>query len=232
MNKITFHISHSKLNIYFFLCGVLMTASEVWKQWYLTFCLNGGIYDWWYFPFQLCSIAMYILLILPWVKNTRLRFNMLSFLMNYSFLGGIAVFADTSGLHYPTFILTLHSYLWHILLITIGISAGIAYIRENKSNALGIKHLRDSTYIYLSCCAVAAIINHLFESQGNINMFYINPDYGMVQIGFSSFVPYIGNIPTIILYILATILGANILFHIWQGISHCYQHHIKKSGTL
>lgn len=129
------------------------------------------------------------------------------------------------------FILTLHSYLWHILLILIGIVAGAAYIREEHSKTLSIRHLRDGTCIYLICCVIAAVLNHLFESRGDINMFYINPDYGMVQVGFSALVPYIGNGAAIITYIMVTILGANILFHIWRGISYCYQHHIKKPGT-
>ena len=89
-----------KLNHFFLACGLLMSASELWKQWYLTFRLNHGVYQWWYFPFQLCSIAMYLLLVIPWLKPSRFRQALLSFLMNYSLLGGIAVFADTSGLHY------------------------------------------------------------------------------------------------------------------------------------
>lgn len=219
MNKITFHIFHSKLNTLFFICGILMASSEAWKQWYLTFRVNNGIYEWWYFPFQLCSIAMYILLIFPWVKHTQLRLSFLSFLMNYSLLGGIAVFADTSGLHYSAFILTLHSYLWHILLILIGIVAGAACIKEAQSHELSSRHLWDGTCIYLVCCVIASVLNRLFESRGDINMFYINPDYGMVQVGFSALVPYIGNGGAIITYIMGTILGANILFLIWKAIS-------------
>ena len=97
-----------------FLCGIIMLSSEIWKQFTLTFLLGGGQYNWWYFPFQLCSIPMYLLIAYPWIRRETLRRVILSFLMCYSLLGGIAVFADTSGLHYPLASLTIHSYLWHI----------------------------------------------------------------------------------------------------------------------
>ena len=116
-----------------------MLSSEIWKQFALTFTLGGGSYNWWYFPFQLCSIPMYILLAYPWVRRESARRMLLSFLMSFCLLGGIAVFADTSGLLYPLTALTVHSWIWHFLLILIGISAGAAYflrLRNDTKNIL------------------------------------------------------------------------------------------------
>lgn len=59
----------SKIKRIFFSIGLLLFASELWKQWVLTFILNDGVYDFWYFPFQLCSIPMYLLLVLPLFRN-------------------------------------------------------------------------------------------------------------------------------------------------------------------
>ena len=72
-----------------------MLSSEIWKQFALTFTLGGGSYNWWYFPFQLCSIPMYILLAYPWLRHKNARLTILAFLMCYCLLGGIAVFADS-----------------------------------------------------------------------------------------------------------------------------------------
>lgn len=186
-----------------------MAGSELWKQLFLTW-LNGGIYDWWYFPFQLCSIAMYILLALPWVKNERLHAALLHFLMCYSLLGGIAVFADTSGLHYPLLPLTIHSYLWHVLLIVIGVIAAADTFTPS------LRHFRDATAFYLICCISAEGFNYSLGKYGSINMFYINPRYRMQQIGFEQLVPYVGNTAAILTYIAATICGAWILFLLWM----------------
>lgn len=40
--------------------AVLFPLSELWKQLLLTWT-NGGAYRWWYFPFQLCSMPLYLL---------------------------------------------------------------------------------------------------------------------------------------------------------------------------
>lgn len=217
-------------DILFFLCGVIMSVSEIWKQLTLTFVLGGGSYNWWYFPFQLCSIPMYLLLLYPWLRRERPRRILLTFLMSYTLLGGIAVFADTSGLHYPLTALTVHSYLWHILLILIGIMSGLVYFRSAHEKAPSApacfcsghekapRAFAGSTGLYLFCCVLAELFNLAFDRFGTINMFYINPDYQMQQIIFADLSVRIGNAPAILLYIASTILGAFFLFLIWQFI--------------
>ena len=203
-------------DILFFLCGVIMSVSEIWKQLTLTFVLGGGSYNWWYFPFQLCSIPMYLLLLYPWLRGERPRRILLAFLMSYTLLGGIAVFADTSGLHYPLTALTVHSYLWHILLILVGILSGLTCFRGAHGKAL--RAFAGSTGLYLFCCVLAELFNLAFDRFGTINMFYINPGYQMQQIVFSNLSVRIGNTPAILLYIASTIFGAFLLFLIWQFI--------------
>ena len=48
-----------------FACGVFLAFSEVYKQLFLYYIENNQHYDWWYFPFQLCSLPMYLCLLLP-----------------------------------------------------------------------------------------------------------------------------------------------------------------------
>lgn len=224
LNQKTNRLSVSGFNSFFFICGILMAASEIWKQFCLTFTVNGGVYDWWYFPFQLCSIPMYLLLILPWLKKSRLRSTFLTFLMSYGLLGGIAVFADTSGLHYPVMALTLHSYLWHVTLIIIGISAGICHIREHFPVRAGLPNFIDSSGLYIICCVTASLLNHFISLHHTINMFYINTLLTMEQIGFKRLIPYIGNTAAIGVYILMTITGAGILYLLWSFIASILTH--------
>ena len=206
----------------FFLCGILMLCSEAAKQLVLTFVLGNGYYNWWYFPFQLCSIPMYILLLLPWIRRPGMRRTLLCFLMCYSLLGGIAVFADTSGLHYPIAILTFHSYTWHIVLILLGLFSGAVFFRSSLSGNSAHIPVRNllhpfagSTTLYLLCCAAAECLNLSLDRFGTINMFYINPDYRMQQVVFRDISMLIGNRPCIALYICATVLGAFLLLLVW-----------------
>lgn len=220
---------HSGYSLFFLLCGLFLTGSEIWKQWYLTTAVNHGTYNWWYFPFQLCSIPMYVLLILPWVKKGRFRDSLLTFLMCYGLLGGIAVFADTSGLHYPAAALTVHSYLWHILLILIGIAAGRCYLSTPAEKIAPAARFRagflGSTLIYAVCCVAASCLNALITPFGSIDMFYINPRYPMVQIVFSELAEAIGNTPAIFLYILSTVCGSLLLFLLWVFIFFRWKKH-------
>lgn len=218
---------------FFFGCGLVMFFSEIWKQGCLTFFVNNGTYNWWYFPFQLCSIPMYILLFLPHTKKAGVQTALLTFLMTFGLLGGIAVFADTSGLHYPLRRLTFHAYAWHILLILIGILAAVSrflllkdtegrqdfHLFSSHSENLSIfRDFQNAVLLYLLCCGTAIGINHIFGIYGEINMFYINADYPMVQIIFSDLARCLGDIPAMILYVLLTILGAGILFLLWNCI--------------
>ncbi len=220
-------------DILFFSCGVVMLASEIWKQLTLTVSVNHGTYIWWYLPFQLCSIPMYVLLAYPWLRREILRRSALAFLMSYSLLGGTAVFADTSGLHYPLFSLTLHSYLWHILLILLGVSAGIVFLRRLLAEcsrrdcrktvfpcaltpAFPLRPFLYSTFLYLFCCLAAECLNLSLDGRGTINMFYINSDYEMQQILFRDLVPLIGNTAAILVYIGATVLGAFLFYLLWE----------------
>lgn len=199
------------LRRFLYLCGPLMAMSELWKQWVLTFIINNGDYDWWYFPFQLCSIPIYLLLLLPICESFFPKFQtpILTFLATYGLLGGLAVFADTSGLHYPILPLTVHAYTWHVLMIAIGIASAILQMQGNFCGATGI---------YLSCCLVASAINAILDGADSVNMFYINPKISMIQVVFRDLVPHIGNVPAIFLYVAATVLGAWLVYAFWRAV--------------
>lgn len=84
-----------------FFCGVILTASEIYKQLFLYYVVNQEKYDWWYFPFQLCSLPMYFCLLLPLVKNRKLQLIILTFMQDFNLLGGIMALAEPSGLLHP-----------------------------------------------------------------------------------------------------------------------------------
>ncbi len=197
---------------FLFVCGIIMLLSEIWKQWCLTFLLNNGAYNWWYFPFQLCSIPMYICLLIPWVSD-RMQRILLTFLMTFSLLGGIFTFFDTSGLHYPYPPLTVHSFFWHILLIMIGVSAGIMKSKYTRNTA---GEFLCSAFCYLSCCLIATVLNIIFRPYGDIDMFYISPYYVMNQKVFAQIAEKLGNTAGILIYILAILFGASLLHLFWH----------------
>lgn len=207
-----------KTDRFFLLLSCFLITSEVLKQLALTLVLNGGEYDWWYFPFQLCSLPLYLLPIYLCKKSANLRQILLTFFMTYNLLGGIAVFFDTSGMHYPLAILTVHSYLWHILLILLGIYAGILLLHEVRPTW---RFFFESTLLYGFFCCIAECLNLVLSPLGELNMFYISPRFRMNQAFFCVITDHFGNLVGIISYIGGTILGAAILFIVWRTLQKC-----------
>lgn len=205
---------HSTLyNNFFFYSGFLMLISEIWKQYCLTYIMNEGTYNWWHFPFQLCSIPMYVCLVLPWCTSARIRGILLSFLMDFGLLGGIFTFLDTTGMYYSYFPLTIHSFAWHILLILIGIRAGLS--KECDHSWAG---WRKCVCLFLACCLTATLFNLLFHPYGRINMFYISPYYPMGQIVFCDIARLLGNGAGILLYITSIITGSGLMHLLWRRL--------------
>lgn len=200
----------------FFCIGSFMLLTEVWKQWCLTYRLGGGQYNWWYFPFQLCSIPMYVCLLLPFLPSDKLRNILLTFLMDYGLLAGIFTFFDTSGLHYSYAPLTVHSYAWHVLLIFLGLYAGHANKALRNKASSGCRDFAGATAVYLFCCLLATVCNLVFYRYGSINMFYISPHYRMTQKVFRHIALLLGNGAGIIVYICAIIAGAFFVHLLWK----------------
>lgn len=198
---------------FLFYTGLVMAVSEIWKQWTLTFILGGGTYNWWYFPFQLCSIPMYLLLLLPVFHASRIRRIFLTFLMDFSLLSGIGAFLDTSGMHYPLPVLTCHSYLWHLVLIAVGIFCGLSSISDHTWHGFS-----SSVILFASLCGAATVINLTIGRPHNINMFYISPYYPMSQVIISDLTFGFPNPIRILCYLAVIILGAFLLHLFWQRL--------------
>lgn len=195
-----------RVRLLFFL-GILLALSECYKQMFLYYIVNGRKYDWWYFPFQLCSLPMYFCLLLPLVKNRRLQLIILTFMQDFNLLGGIMALAEPSGLLHPYWFLTLHGLLWHILLIFIGLLIGFSH--ESDSSFTGYV---STLPLFLICCGIATLINVTAKPLGQADMFYISPYYPNNQAVFYTISQKLGVLPGNIIYLLSICTGG-LLFH-------------------
>lgn len=164
--------------------------SEAFKQTVL-FKLNG-YYDFWYFPFQLCSLPLYLI---PLYFLSKKKY-FLNFLSDFCLLGGICAFIDTSGMHYDFSILTINSYLWHYLLIVTGMVIKFDVKDED---------FRYEMMVYLISIVIATVINLLFQ---DANMFYISPYHRMNQLVFRDISIYLGQNFTKLFYCFMQLTGA------------------------
>ncbi len=184
-------------------CGWVLVIMEVYKQLFLYFIVNGGAYDWWYFPFQLCSVPMYLCILLPLLcrghiailadsgvgahmsssgSGSRLCSAVMTFLAVYTFTGAAAALIIPEDYLRSYAALTLHGFIWHGILLMISLTILLSRMAD-----LSTRGFARATALFLVMCAAAVCINIAVEplmaasyAEGLIPhsyaaMFYLNP---------------------------------------------------------
>ena len=185
-----------------FLCGLILAVSEVYKQLFLTLVAHPGVYDWWYFPFQLCSIPMYLCLILPLLPEGGRR-TAATFLQDFGLLGGFMALAEPSGLMHPYITLTLHGFIWHFILIFTGVTCFLSPLPCRSRRGF----LR-ALPLFLVCCLIALFINWAAGPDTKIDMFYISPYHPSQQVVFHQIALITGIFWGNVIYVAAAAFGA------------------------
>lgn len=185
-----------------FLCGVVLGISELYKQLFLYYVVNDGRYDWWYFPFQLCSLPMYFCLLLPWIPSGRMKRIICTFMQDFHLLGGIMALAEPSGLLHPYWFLTLHGFFWHFILIFISLFIGFCGQSE-----LTVRGYFKTLPLFGICCLIASFINISAHTLGDANMFYISPYYPSGQVVFHQVSLALGIMAGNLIYLFSICLG-------------------------
>ena len=152
--------------------GLFLLIAEIYKQLFYTFYIEHGSYRFDRFPFQLCSIPMYLCLIIPWLRPSKLKQAFYTFIASFGFMGGFVSYFSPESMCLNYWALTLHSFTWHMLLIFLGL-----YLFFTGRAGKSFKDFFPSAIVYLSCCLIAFGINLLcYDLPGpDVNMFYIGP---------------------------------------------------------
>lgn len=194
-----------------FCCGLFLSASELYKQLFLYYIINQGRYDWWYFPFQLCSLPMYFCLLLPFLPACRVKAALYTFMRDYHFMAGIAALIVPEGFSHIHWTLTLHGYAWHILLVLISLFIWLA--GRGDLSRRGFLH---TLPLFAACCGIATAINFLAPGQGRADMFYISPFYPNTQLVFHGLALQLGIHLANILYLAAICLGGFLVHQLYH----------------
>ena len=192
-------------NRVFFISGLVLAASELYKQGFLYYVVNNGSYDWWYFPFQLCSVPMYLCLAVPLLRGKsfdRVRRSLCTFIQDFGLLGGIMALAEPSGLMHSYWTLTLHGLGWHFMLIFLGLFCAFSGSSCREPNGF-----LSALPLFAACCVIATAINVAVHPLGNADMFYISPYYPNEQLVFHQIALEIGIAAGNLIYLTGVALG-------------------------
>jgi uncharacterized membrane protein YwaF len=195
-----------------FSVGMFLIITEIYKQLFYYFYMSNpdGVnqYDWWIFPFQLCSVPMYLCLIAPLLKKGKVQSGMYNFMTTFNLLGGLMAFIEPSGIVHEYWTLTIHAFLWHMLLIFVGF-----YLIASGRFAKTKKDYLYAVVTFVCLCAIAFCINLIFwnAADGDINMFYVGPRNSPLVI-FNDISAKFGWFVNTILYIPVVSFGAFLIY--------------------
>ncbi len=201
--------------IVLFSVGTALLLSEVYKQLYYLYADGSEGYDWYIFPFQLCSVPMYLSVFAGCLKKGAVRDAVCEYLASIGFLGGIMAYLEPSGILKPTYFTLIHSCLWHALLIFLAM-----YILFTGNACRRPKDYQRALPVLGGVVLTATTLNILFRNKPDFNMCYISPFYGTPLAVFKSFDSvfeealgvFPGRIVSIGVYLLALVLGGLLVY--------------------
>ncbi len=207
--------SDRTFRIFMFSIGAILILSEIYKQLYYYYVAGGSGYDWYIFPFQLCSIPMYLSVAIGCMKKNKIRDAMCEYLVAIGLLGGIMAYVEPSGILNEYYFTLIHSCIWHALLIFIAL-----YILFTNNACHSIKDYKKALVVLVGVVLVATALNIIFRSKPDFNMCYISPYYNTPLAVFKDFDvffqgvmgKYWGRIVSILIYIIGIAFGGLIVY--------------------
>jgi uncharacterized membrane protein YwaF len=193
-----------------FAFGVLMLLTEAWKQWFVIRYLYAGVRSMWFFPWQLCSMAMYCSALAPFLKG-KAQDAVLVFLCTFSMIGAFFALLFPEDMMRPQILLFCHSFVYHTVMVFEGLLA-LRVMRQRKKTPF-----LPALVLFLCMAAVAEAINvvshlNIRDIRYEANMFYITPFYPSTQFVFSAIAKHAGIAVEIFAYLGAITLGAYLLY--------------------
>ena len=202
--------------------------------------MNGGAYDWWFFPFQLCSVPMYLCILLPFTKG-RLRQCFLTFMGSYTLVSAAAALVYPEDMLRSYVSLTVHGFLWHGILLFIALviiftgspMRGPADASQKSlcSDESPARRIIDAAVLFFVLCAAAVIINIAAEpvmQAGGLPhsfaaMFYLNPFHLSPQPLVSAVQKTAGIAAGLVLYCIVITLFSSLVYILTHAVSCRHQ---------
>ena len=161
--------------------SIILIICEVFKQlfWFEFY----GYYRFEIFPFQFCTVPIYVSTFASIIRSEKIKEVCYRFLAFYGIIGGLAVMLIPTAVLYTYFVaMSIHSMLWHSILVVMGV-----YLVASRGYGKNIKELFIPSLMLLGFVILAIIGNILVyklhlgtencQPGDNLSMFYISPYY-------------------------------------------------------
>ena len=169
-------------------------------------------YNWYATPFQLCSTPIYVSLICLFLKKSKLRDSLLSYIAYITILGSIATALYPQNVFVRTILVDIHTMYLHLGSLFLSI-----YLLISKEVKIDIKSYISGYKVFIIFAAIAELLNITIYHSGilngeTFNMFYISPYFISELPVFNIIQERLPFILFIIIYFLALFLGSIIVY--------------------
>ena len=217
---------------------IVLVLLEVYKQIVFTLEYENGMveydYQWYAFPYQFCSTPMYVLPLVAFLKEGRVRDGAIAYMSTFSLFAGFAVMLYPADVYVSTIGINIQTMIHHGSQILLGVFFIFRYCSRHS-----VKYFLRGVGVFAVTVAIALVMNvavfNIFESLAideTFNMFYISPYFDCtlpVLSGVYTAVPY----PLfLIVYIFGfTFAGALVLYLVRLALVAVLRFYEKKRIT-
>ena len=181
---------------------IIILVLEIYKQLIYSVSEVGGSavwdYQWYAFPYQLCSTPLYLLPFVAFMKDGKTRDSIMSFLSTFAMFGGLAVFIYPNDVFISTIGINIQTMVHHGLQIVLGIYFMV--------------------YVFGVMLGIAMLLNIVLyhtvmvNNGESFNMFYISPYFPCTLPVLSMIYAKVPYVVFLLIYIFGFILAGAIMF--------------------
>ena len=207
--------------------AVLVAILEIYKQVNFSFSYEEAItfdYPWYIFPWQFCSMPLYVGLLTGIVKNKRVKDSLYAFLATFAVFAGISVMVYPTSVFIDTIGINIQTMFCHGSMVVIG-----CYLLYSGKVELHIKTLWRALPVFAVAVGIAIVLNEIAYYSGlletdTFNLFFISPHcephlpvYSLVQ----QVVPFPW---CLIIYIVAFTSAAGGVLYLAKAVSYMIEY--------
>ncbi len=197
-------------------CWLVLVVFEIYKQLVFSINNNDGVavwhYQWYAFPFQLCSSPLYLLPFVAFLKEGKVRDSIIAFLATYSLFGGLIVFIYPNDVFVATIGINIQTMVHHGLQLVLGVYLMVYYRKK-----INWQFFLRGVAVFAVMCAIAMSLNVIFYYlvDETFNMFYFSPYYPCTLAVLGDFIwPNVPYSVFLLVYLIGFTITATVIFAI------------------
>ncbi len=202
-----------RLNVVLLIFSIIFIVFEILKQ--VIYTLQAGHYQWYAFPFQFCSVPIYLVPLALLIRNEKIKTALYNFLSFYVLLAGLIVMFYPGDVFTTDVVINFQTMIHHMSMVLIGFA--ITFAGKNNYSWRGFLSALIVFAIVLVVALIMNIIGH-FADIGTFNMFFISP-YQPSTLPVFSIIYAKAPYPIFLLsYIFGFSVGALVIKYALQGL--------------